>query len=146
MVRKKTKRIPTERIPFVRHEEFVRAITPSFVLASTGGVLTILASIVIGAGAISPARPMADPYLGVVLTFAIAFLGVLMIISSLMLRKENYCLSGSILSLITGSMGIALGSAFYIAWLGPLLALIGGVLGVREHEELIRHTSRFLKR
>ena len=148
--RKRTARTRTAKrtarvLPLVRHEEFVRVITPSFILAIIGGILTILAATVFGAGAISPARAMSDPYVGIVITFTLGFLGVLMLVAAWFLRKENYCLAGSILALITGSIGFALGAAFWIGWIGPLLAIVSGVIGIREHEELIRHTSKLLR-
>ena len=62
--------------------------------------------------------------------------GILITIGSILIKKEDHSLAGSILVLVVSSVGILIGTGLYI---GPAVGLVGGILGLKEHQRLILH-------
>ena len=66
--------------------------------------------------------------------------GAMIIVGSLLIKHEDHSLAGSIIVLIISLIGIMSGMGLFI---GPVFGIIGGVVGLREHQHLILHKKRY---
>jgi hypothetical protein len=67
----------------------------------------------------------------------ISFLiAILTLAGAYLLRQEHHNLAGSIIILVVNVIGMAFVVGLF---LGPLLGIISGMLGISEHEKLIKH-------
>tara|TARA_Y100000310_G_C20674093_1_gene811920 strand:- start:1031 stop:1414 length:384 start_codon:yes stop_codon:yes gene_type:complete len=114
---------------------------PGFEFSLTAGILTILIAlyatwIVFASNFITDiiAPFLKDVviviFLGLLFTHYV--IGILMIISAFLIKHKDHSLAGSTMILITSIMGILLGAGIFI---GPILGLIGGILGHKEHQK-----------
>ena len=107
-----------------RVKEKVLDITrPAYTLGLLGGVITFLVSIYVLTRVFQ------------VTLLVHLLIGVLMLISVYLLRKEHHAFSGSVMLLCSSIIGLTIASGILI---GPILGIIGGILGMAEHERLIR--------
>ncbi len=58
-----------------------------------------------------------------------------MIAASFMIRHEENALAGSILILIISAIGMVFSIGL---WIGPILGIISGMLGLKEHHQLMK--------
>ena len=61
-----------------------------------------------------------------------------MIVSAFLIKHEDHSLSGSIMALITSTFGLLTAAGIL---LGPVLGIVGGVLGLKEHQRIIKGSS-----
>lgn len=66
--------------------------------------------------------------------------GAMIITGSVLIKHEDHSLSGSIIVLIMSLVGIVSGMGLFV---GPVCGIIGGVVGLREHQHLILHKKEF---
>lgn len=60
---------------------------------------------------------------------------IIMIAASFMIRHEENALAGSILILIISAIGMVFSIGL---WIGPILGIISGMLGLKEHHQLMK--------
>ncbi|MBW2980137.1 hypothetical protein KY360_01825 [Candidatus Woesearchaeota archaeon] len=65
--------------------------------------------------------------------------GLMIIVGSVLIKHEDHSLAGSIIVLIISLVGIVSGMGLFI---GPVCGIVGGVVGLREHQHLILHKKR----
>ncbi|MFC1768867.1 hypothetical protein ACFLZX_03820 [Nanoarchaeota archaeon] len=126
--------------PLISHSELKEITLPSYVLGIIAGVIVILFAILslVGyvSGTYSPEIAKFGPAILTFFLFVHFTIGVLMLISCYLIRKEHQTLSGTILLLVVSVIGFVLSAGLMI---GPILGTIGGILGLTEHEKLIKH-------
>ncbi len=116
-------------------------VMPSFLLSLIGGVTVLFISLL---GLFFSSRlmgTMASQVLVrsiIVVFFSLMVMhvvcGMCLIVGSFLIRSKKYSLAGSITVLVTGVVGIILGAGLFV---GPIIALIGGIMGMRAHQRLI---------
>lgn len=119
------------------HETFLETTRPAYLLGLLGSVITLAVSIYVFTRLLNTGNLFID---GFVSFFEVAIslhllVGILMLTGVYLLRKEHHTFSGSIILLTASIVGLNLASGLII---GPLLGLIAGILGLSEHEKLIR--------
>jgi len=127
---KKTKKTP--------HEQIIDITRPAYLFGLWGGVITLMVSVLMLIMLVTYRGTMFGQ--GVITFFEIVMLahlliGVLMLISVYLIRKEHHCFGGSVLLLCASIIGLAIASGLFI---GPILGVTGGIMGMAEHEKLIR--------
>ncbi len=126
--------------PIISHEELKDITLPSFVLSLLAGLIIILFGVFETIGYYNnPTDPNVLKFGSGIFVFSIFIhfsVAVLTLLSSIMVRTEHHSLGGSILLLLVSVVGFVLGAGFFI---GPILGIIGGILGLTEHEKLIKH-------
>ena len=119
------------------HETFFRATRPAYLLGLLGSVITLAVSIYIFTRLLNAGNLFISgfiSFLEVALSLHL-LAGILMLTGVYLLRKEHHTFSGSIILLTASIVGLNLASGLII---GPLFGLIAGILGLSEHEKLIR--------
>lgn len=66
---------------------------------------------------------------------------IIMIAASFMIRHEENALAGSILILIISAIGMVFSIGL---WIGPILGIISGMLGLKEHHQLMKTHHRMI--
>jgi hypothetical protein len=66
--------------------------------------------------------------------------GTMIIVGSILIKHEDHSLAGSIIVLIISLIGVMSGMGLCI---GPVFGIIGGVVGLREHQHLILHKKEY---
>ncbi|HIH43469.1 TPA: hypothetical protein HA246_07565 [Candidatus Woesearchaeota archaeon] len=66
---------------------------------------------------------------------------IIMVAASFMIRHEENALAGSILILIISSIGMVLSIGL---WIGPILGIISGMLGLKEHHQLMKSHHKMI--
>ena len=106
---------------------------PSYILGLFSAVITLLISLYLY-NKFSITIFQEDSLISLSITIGFVT-GILMLISSYLIKKEYYNLSGSIMLLSSSIIGLVFGAGILI---GPVLGIIGGMLGMMEHEKLIK--------
>lgn len=118
----------------ISHEKIKEIMRPSFTIAVFASVVTLLVSIFIFYELIKAGNIDTDVVkLGM---FIHGTVTVLMLFSTFLLKQEHFCLAGSILLLCTSIIGVSFAVGIMI---GPILGIIAGIMGMMEHEKLIKH-------
>jgi len=132
------KRVISLRVSSIaKHQKILELTRNSFYLGLAGGVITLIVSLYLllqltGAGALSGNWLTSIYGLGLFMNILI---GVLMLLAVLLLRKEHHSFGGSVMLLCAGIVGLNFAAGLLI---GPLLGIIAGILGLSEHEKMIR--------
>ena len=66
--------------------------------------------------------------------------GAMIIVGSVLIKHEDHSLAGSIIVLIVSLVGIVSGMGLFV---GPVCGIVGGIVGLREHQHLILHKKRY---
>ncbi|HLC63248.1 MAG TPA: hypothetical protein VJJ21_02920 [Candidatus Nanoarchaeia archaeon] len=117
----------------LKHRNILRLTRNSYLLGLIGGVITLLVSLYL-LWRLSFAGALNLDLLGASV-FMHLLIGLLMILSVFLLRKEHHSFSGSVMLLCTSIIGLNFASGLLI---GPLFGIIGGILGLSEHEKMIK--------
>lgn len=134
---------PASSTSIVSHKEIINITKPAYLLGLFGGVITLAVSLFLLVGLYKTGNfALFDldsfSILNIIIISHI-FISVLMLLSVYLLRREHHCLSGSIMLLCSSIIGLTIASGLMI---GPVLGIVGGILGMTEHEKLIkRHFS-----
>ena len=122
--------------PLVSHKQMMGITRPAYLYGLWGGIITLLVSIFLLARLPKMEILFYEiSYFGVAI-FVHALIGMLMLVSVYLLRKEHHTFGGSVMLLCSSIVGLTLSSGLLI---GPILGIIGGILGMSEHEKLIKH-------
>ncbi|MFC1705051.1 hypothetical protein ACFLZ6_01840 [Nanoarchaeota archaeon] len=118
-------------------------------ITEAGYVISLIAGIVILSVALFGtylAKDIIATY-GAIFSFLAYFLiasnyiaGVMVVVGSLLIKHEDHSLAGSIMVLIVSLVGILTGMGIFV---GPVLGIVGGVVGLREHQHLILHKRKY---
>lgn len=118
----------------ITHEKIEEIMRPSFTMAIFASVITLLISIFLFIQLIKSGNIGAQVVqLGL---FIHGTITVLMLFSTFLLKQEHFCLAGSILMLCSSVIGVCFAVGIMI---GPILGIIAGIMGMMEHEKLIKH-------
>lgn len=119
-----------------------RITEAGFVISLVAGIVILLVAVV----ATYLTRGIIATY-GAIISFFAYFLiisnyiaGIMIIIGSVLIKHEDHSLSGSIIVLIVSLVGVIIGMGLFI---GPVCGIIGGVVGLREHQHLILHKKKY---
>lgn len=118
------------------HKKMVEITRPAHIYGLWGGVITLVVSAFLLVSLINAGRFSYDfSFFGAAI-FVHSLIGILMLVSVYLLRKEHHTFGGSVMLLCSSIIGLTLSSGLLI---GPILGIIGGILGMSEHEKLIRY-------
>ncbi len=118
-------------------------------VTEAGYVISLIAGIIILSVAIFGTYIVKDiiANYGSIFTFLAYFLivsnylaGIIIIVGSELIKHEDHSLAGSIMVLIVSLVGVLTGMGLFI---GPIFGIIGGILGLREHQHLIMHKKEY---
>lgn len=111
---------------------------PSFATGIIAGVVTLAAAVLSTLGFYSglAAKSIYPMWALLGILGAHYIVGVLMIVGVILVRYESHNLSGSMLMLVISSIGMVVSAGF---WIGPILGIIAGILGLFEQQKLILH-------
>ncbi|UCH12404.1 MAG: hypothetical protein JSW18_00165 [Candidatus Omnitrophota bacterium] len=118
-------------------------------ITEAGFVISLIAGIIILGVAFAAtflARDIIATYGKIISIFAYFLLvsnyiaGVMIVVGSILIKHEDHSLSGSIIVLIMSLVGIVSGMGVFV---GPICGIIGGVVGLREHQHLILHKKEY---
>ena len=60
--------------------------------------------------------------------------GICMVVASLLIKHEDHSLAGSVMVLVVSLFGLFLAMG---ALVGPMLGIVGGILGLKEHQKVM---------
>jgi hypothetical protein len=118
-------------------------------ITEAGFVISLVAGVIVlgvASFAVYLARGIIASY-GAIISLLAYFLlisnfiaGAMIIIGSLLIKHEDHSLAGSIIVLIISLIGILSGMGLFV---GPMFGIVGGVVGLREHQHLILHKKKY---
>ena len=130
--------MPKKSNPLVTHQRIIEVTRPAYMLGIIGGAITLAISLFLLLELIQTNNFLSFgwvSFLGIAVLVHIA-VSILMLVGSYLLRVEHHSLGGSIMLLCASILGLNFASGLVV---GPILGIIGGVLGMAEHEKLIKH-------
>jgi len=126
-----------KRGALISHKQILRITKPSYFLGLWGGVITSIVAVFLLVRLLIAGELFQGMISAVELVlFTHLSIGVLMLLSVYLLRKEHHCFGGSIMLLCVSIIGLTFASGLMI---GPVLGMIAGIMGLSEHEKLIKH-------
>jgi len=122
----------------VSHEKIIDITRPAYLFGLWGAIITLMVSTFIlmnsfRAGNLFRQGTVSFFEFGV---FIYLIISLLMLVSVFILRKEHHSFGGSVMLLCSSIIGLTIASGLLV---GPILGIIGGILGMSEHEKLIKH-------
>jgi len=121
----------------VKHNKILDITQNAYILGLAGGVITLAVSLYLLWQYVVSGLLVEEGLTSVlgIAMFVHIFVGVLMILAVFLLRREHHSFSGSVMLLCASIIGLNFASGLLI---GPVLGIIGGILGLSEHEKMIR--------
>lgn len=118
-------------------------------ITEAGFVISLIAGIIIlGVAVVATflTKGIISTYGAIISVFAYFLLisnyiaGLMVVVGSVLIKHEDHSLAGSIIVLIVSLVGVVSGMGLF---LGPIFGIVGGVVGLREHQHLILHKKEY---
>lgn len=122
--------------PIISHKQIIEITRPAYLYGLWGGAITFAVSLFLLWGLLNSANILWNISFFGAAIFIQFCASMLMLLSVYFLRKEHHCFGGSVMLLCSSIVGLNLAAGLLI---GPVLGIIGGILGLSEHEKLIKH-------
>src|SRR3989344_6755377 len=125
----------TSMKPKISHKKMIEITRSAYLLGLFGGVITLAVSLSLLMKLFNIEVLQLSLFFQVSV-FVHLLISILMLISVYLLRKEHHCFGGSVMLLCVSIIGLTIASGILI---GPILGIIAGIMGLSEHEKLIKH-------
>jgi len=115
---------------------------PGFIVSLIAGVLTIFLPMIVnlvGLGFLSTLLGQMLREVVILMVTGVLVMhylcGLVMIVSGFLIKHEDHSLAGSILILVVSTITLV---SFGGLFIGPILGIVGGIMGLKEHQRLMR--------